>query len=154
MTTNPDMPTTQTIFAAIERDDLDAMRTLLDADPMLAHARHADAERHHWTTLQFAAANGQLEACKLLVERGAEVYTNPFNTYPPVIQAAWNRHQEVVGYFLMEIPERADGTNRCGVALNLASGMDGDRAEAHRRRPTERASAGMDRGYAPALARP
>jgi hypothetical protein len=27
--------------------------------------------------LQLAAAKGQLGACRLLVERGAEVYTNP-----------------------------------------------------------------------------
>lgn len=112
---------TQTIFAAIEQDDLDAMRRLLDADPMLVHARHASPERYHWTTLQFAAANGKLAACKLLVERGAEVYTNPMNTYPPVIQAAWNNHQAVVDYFLREVPEKADGTNGLGVTINLAA---------------------------------
>ena len=59
--------------------------------------------------------------CKLLVERGAEVYTNPMNTYPPVIQAAWNDHQEVVNYFLHEIPEKADGTNKLGVTIKLAA---------------------------------
>jgi hypothetical protein len=30
------------------------------------------------------------------VERGAGVYTNLMNTYPPVMLAAWNRHAEVV----------------------------------------------------------
>jgi ankyrin repeat protein len=43
------------------------------------------------------------------------------NTYPPVIQAAWNRHAEVVKYFLEEIPHRADGTNGLGVTINLAA---------------------------------
>lgn len=43
------------------------------------------------------------------------------NTYPPVLQAAWNQHQEIVDYFLTEIPERADGTNRLGITLNLAA---------------------------------
>jgi hypothetical protein len=33
------------------------------------------------------------------VERGAEVYTNPMNTYPPVMQAAWKKHVEVVKYY-------------------------------------------------------
>jgi ankyrin repeat protein len=112
---------TQAIFPAIENGDVEALRVLLDADPMLVHARHADPGLHHWTALQFAAARGQLEVCRLLVERGAEVYTNPMNTYPPVIQAAWNRHQHVVDYFLKEIPDRADGTNCLGVALNLAA---------------------------------
>jgi ankyrin repeat protein len=113
--------TTQKIFPASEQGDVAAARALLDADPMLVHARHADPSLHHWTTLQFAAARGQLEVCRLLVERGAEVYTNPMNTYPPVIQAAWNKHQHVVDYFLREIPEKADGTNGLGVSINLAA---------------------------------
>jgi len=113
--------TTQTIFAAIEQDDLDAARQLLDADPMLVHARAADPERQTWSALQFAAATGRLAVCKLLVERGAEVYTNPMNTYPPVMEAAWNKHTDVVDYFLREIPEKADGTNNLGVTINLAA---------------------------------
>jgi hypothetical protein len=55
------------------------------------------------------------------VERGAEVYTNPMNTYAPVMQAAWNKHAEVVKYFLEEIPDKAAGTNGLGVAINLAA---------------------------------
>lgn len=113
--------TTQAIFPALESGDLDAIRRLLDEDPGLVHVRHADPNIHHWTPLQFAAAKGQLGACRLLVERGAEVYTNPMNTYPPVIQAAWNKHAEVVKYFLEEIPDKAAGTNGLGIAINLAA---------------------------------
>lgn len=112
---------TQSIFACIDQNDTVGIRALLDADPMLVHARHADPDQYHWTALQFAAARGDLTACRLLVERGAEVYTNPMSTYPPVIQAAWNHHQSVVEYFLNEIPGKADGTNRLGVAINLAA---------------------------------
>ncbi|MBI2300991.1 MAG: ankyrin repeat domain-containing protein [Armatimonadetes bacterium] len=107
----------------MERDDLAGAAALLDADPMLAHARIADPDQEHWSALQWAAAKGKLELCRLLVERGAEVYTNPMNTYPPVIQAAWGKHQAVVDYFLQEIPDRADGTNGIGVAINLAGRM-------------------------------
>ncbi|MCG3179207.1 MAG: hypothetical protein BIFFINMI_01540 [Phycisphaerae bacterium] len=114
-------PHTQTIFAAIEADDADAIGRLLDADPALVHARHADPKLYHWTALQFAASRGRLAACRLLVQRGAEVYTNPMNTYPPVIQAAWNGHKAVVAYFLNEIPDKADGTNGLGVTINLAA---------------------------------
>jgi ankyrin repeat protein len=71
--------------------------------------------------LQYAAAKGQLAVCRLLVERGAEVYTNPMNSYPPVMYAAWNGHAEVVDYFLKEIPGKADGTNGLGVTINLAA---------------------------------
>jgi ankyrin repeat protein len=109
------------IFPVIESGDLDGVRRLLDADPGLVHVRHADPELHHWTALQFAAAKGQLAICQLLVERGAEVYTNPMNSYPPVMQAAWNKHADVVRYFLEAIPDRADGTNGLGVAINLAA---------------------------------
>jgi ankyrin repeat protein len=112
---------TQAIFPAIEAGDLDMVHRLLEEDPGLAYVRHADPELHHWTPLQFAAAKGQLAACRLLVECGAEVYTNPMNTYPPVIQAAWNKHVEVVKYFLEEIPEKAARTNGLGVAINLAA---------------------------------
>jgi ankyrin repeat protein len=112
---------TQAIFPAIEAGDLDIVRRLLDEDPGLVHVRHADLSVHHWTPLQFASAKGQLDACRLLVERGAEVYTNPMNTYPPVMQAAWNKHVEVVRYFLEEVPDKAAGTNGLGVAINLAA---------------------------------
>jgi ankyrin repeat protein len=113
--------TTQTIFSHIPAGDLEAIRSLLDGDPGLVHARQAGPDSDNWTALQFAAARGQLAVCKLLVERGAEVYTNPMNTYPPVIQAAWGGHQDVVDYFLHEIPEKADGTNGIGVTINLAA---------------------------------
>jgi ankyrin repeat protein len=68
----------------------------------------------NWSVLQFAAAKGKLAACRLLVERGAEVYTNPMNTYPPVMEAAWNKHQAVVDYFLQEIRKRRTGPTAWG----------------------------------------
>jgi ankyrin repeat protein len=112
---------TQELFSLILAGDAKEIVKLLDSDPGLVHVRQADSEDQGWTPLQFAAAKGQLEICKLLVERHAEVYTNPMNSYPPVIQAAWNRHQDVVDYFLREIPDKADGTNQLGVMINLAA---------------------------------
>lgn len=112
--------TTQTIFSQIIAGDVEGVRKLLDGDSGLVHARQGETD-DDWTTLQCAAAKGQLSICKLLVERGAEVYTNPMSTYPPVIQAAWNRHQDIVDYFLREIPEKAAGTNGLGVTIHLAA---------------------------------
>ena len=111
----------QPIFQRIVEGDIEAIRRLVDGDAGLAHSRLPDPHFRCFTALQFAAAKGQLAICKLLVERGAEVYTNPMNTYPPVIHASWNGHQEIVDYFLGEIPEKADGTNKLGVAINLAA---------------------------------
>ncbi len=112
---------TPKIFLHILAGEIEAIRSLLDGDASLVHARQVDDEGDVWTTLQIAAGAGQLAICKLLVERGAEVYTNPMNTYPPVIQAAWKGHQAVVDYFLHEVPELASGTNRLGVTINLAA---------------------------------
>jgi len=111
----------QTLFEHITAGDIEAIRKLLDGDAGLAHSRRPDPRYYYLTALQFAAANGQVAVCRLLVERGAEVYTNPMSTYPPVIHAAWNGRQDVVNYFLTEIPERADGTNKLGVTINLAA---------------------------------
>jgi ankyrin repeat protein len=115
------MQHTQAVFEPIEANDVSALSALLDADPMLVHARNADADQQHLSTLQFAASKGCLDICRLLVERGAEVYTNPMNSYPPVMYAAWNKHQDVVDFFLKEIPDKASGTAGLGVALNLAA---------------------------------
>jgi ankyrin repeat protein len=114
-------PASQVIFPAVEAGDVDAVRKLLDDDAGLVHVRHADASKQQMTPLQIAAGKGFLEMCQLLVQRGAEVYTNPWGSYPPVIQAAWGKHAEVVKYFLEEIPDQAKGTNGVGVAINLAA---------------------------------
>ena len=114
------MNATQDLYTQLEAGNLAAVTSLLDDQPELVHTRRMTGDDRS-TPLQFAARHGQLGLCRLLVERGAEVYTNPFNTYPPVIEAAWKEHQEVVDYFLQEIPDRASGTNGLGVALNLAA---------------------------------
>ncbi len=116
-----DATTTQDILDDIERGDINALRARLDADPMLIYARYTAPDKDPLTALQIAARAGQVEACRLFVERGADVYTNPMNTYPPVIHAAWGGHQTVVDYFLREIPHSADGTNGLGVTINLAA---------------------------------
>jgi len=113
------MDITQSIFRHIKNGDDAAIVSLLDEHPGLVHSRLSDPE-YSQSTLQFAAGHGNIEICRLLVERGAEVYPNPMNTYPPVMEAAWRKHEQVVDYFLNEIPHKADGTNDLGVTINLA----------------------------------
>lgn len=113
------MDITQTIFQLIENDDVPGVTTLLDEHPGLVHSRSTNPDDRR-SALQYAAARGNLQLCLLLVERGAEVYPNPMNQYPPVMEAAWKQHQHVVDYFLKEIPHLADGTNGLGVTINLA----------------------------------
>ncbi len=106
----------------IRAGDLEAVRTALDADPELPHT--ADSDPDCWeekTALHSAARHGQLNIARLLVDRGAEVYSNPLATYPPVVISDWNKHQAVVDYFLKEIPDRTQGTNGLGVTIHLAA---------------------------------
>lgn len=112
----------QAFFADVAGGDLEAVRRQLDDAPFLVHVKNPDEDAwQELTALHGAAKYGHLDLARLLIERGAEVYSNPQSTYPPVIIAAWNNQQELVDYFLKEIPDKANGTNKLGVAVNLAS---------------------------------
>jgi len=109
-------------FTLIVSGETDAVRQALANSPWLTDVRcPRDEDWDERWPLHCAAKYGHLEIVKLLVEKGAEVYSNPMATYPPVIIAFWNKRQPVVDYFLNEIPDKAEGTNRLGVAVNLAA---------------------------------
>jgi ankyrin repeat protein len=110
------------LFAQAVAGGLDAVRNELDASPFLVHVKNPEKDAWDESTLLHAAArHGHLEMVQFLIERNAEVYSNPMASYPPVIIAAWNKQQDVVDYFLKEIPDRASGTNGLGVTINLAA---------------------------------
>ncbi len=110
------------LFAQTAAGDTAVVASLLEENPSLLHVRNADADAwDEGTLLHCAAKHGQLDLVRHLVERGAEVYSNPMSSYPPVIIAAWNKQQAVVDYFLNEIPQQAQGTNKLGVTINLAA---------------------------------
>lgn len=112
----------QSLYSAIEQGDIREATRLLDECPDLIHVRNKDKEKwDEFTALHCASKHGHLEIVRLLVERGAEVYSNPLASYAPVTIADWNKHQTVVDYFLDEIPDRAKGTNKLGVTINLAA---------------------------------
>ncbi len=114
----------QAVFHAIAANDAARVAAVLDEYPGLIHVRNAGPEQwEEITPLHEAAKRGHLDIVRLLVDRGAEVYSNPMKTYPPVIVAAWAKQQSVVDYFLKEIPDKADGTNKLGVTANLAARM-------------------------------
>lgn len=112
---------TQDIFEPIVSGNLDAVRAMLDADPGLVHARRTGGERDGETTLGAASVAGNLEIVKLLVARGAQVYARGLHGYPAVMDAHWEKRPAIVEYFLREIPDKAGGTNRLGVDINLAA---------------------------------
>ena len=72
----------------IGQGDFDQVRAAVEANPDLVHTRDPDPD--HWdelTALHSAAKSARLDVVKLIVERGAEVYSNPMNSYPAVFVA-------------------------------------------------------------------
>jgi cytohesin len=110
------------LFSNITAGDIESVRRQIDDDPFLIHVRNPDTDAwQELTPLHSAAKHGHLDLAKLLVDRGAEVYSNPHATYPPIIISSWNEQQALVDYFLKEIPDKANGTNGIGVTINLAA---------------------------------
>jgi len=106
----------KSLFKAIQAGNQDIVKDVLNTHPYFTNVQNSDK----MTPLKLAAQYGHLEIVKFLVKIGAEVYSNPMSSYPAVMDAAWNKQQIVVDYFLHEIPDRAIGTNGLGVMINLA----------------------------------
>lgn len=119
--------TNEAFYTAVRAGDLDGVGAFLEAHPDLVNWEYPPSKVENssqWnevSPLHAAAKFGQMEMVKLLVSRGAEVYSNPFSTYPAVIVADWEKHEPVVRYFLDEIPEQVAGTRGLGVMANLAA---------------------------------
>lgn len=110
------------LFNQTVNGDLEGVSAQLDDSPFLVHVKNPDADAWNESTLMHTAAkHGRRDVVKLLIDRGAEVYSHPFCTYPPVVIASWNKQQPVVDYFLEEIPDKASGTNGLGVTMNLSA---------------------------------
>jgi ankyrin repeat protein len=74
------------VFEAAAVGATDRLRELLDADPLLAAAWSSDGAQ----PLHFAAFFGHPDACRVLVERGADVdsHARGFNGVAPINSAA------------------------------------------------------------------
>ena len=113
----------------IREGNLDSVKSAIADNPDLLHTH--DPRGNLWeerTALHCACRYAHLDIVKYLVSEGAEVYSNPMNTYPPVFIADNYRNwperpnaQHIVDYFLNEIPDKADGTLGLGVTINLAA---------------------------------
>lgn len=114
-------------FAAIRHGDIEAVIAHLEAHPdqlELRNPRAKEPNSSEWdeiAPIHCAAKSGRLEIVRMLVGRGAEVYSHPLATYPAVMLAAWEGHQDIVDYFLNEIPDKAEGTLQLGITCNLAA---------------------------------
>ena len=102
----------QAFYKAIQDGDSPKVFSMLESSPLILHAPNSDGERDEISPLHSATKYGHLDIVKEFVKRGAEVYSNPTASYPPVIMAAWKDQKEVVEYFLNEIPDEAAGRRR------------------------------------------
>jgi ankyrin repeat protein len=110
-------------FTAVERGDNDLATTLLAANPGLAGSwRRCD---HGWeSALHVAAHGGNLELVRALVEAGADVYPVRQGDYPPIFEAIYRRHDDVVAYLLEASAARDNGqppTMGFGIDIVLAT---------------------------------
>ena len=112
----------RTLKQLIQSGDLDGVRAAVDENPDLLHTH--DPDPNEWeerTPLHCAARHARLDIVRFLVERGVEVYSNPMDSYPAVFIADRPNTQDIVDYFLNEIPEKAHGTQNLGVTIHLAA---------------------------------
>ena len=86
------------IFTAALLGDLDSVRALLDRDPRLANASDPACDVADVTPLEHAAAAGQLETARLLLDRGAKVGRNSVR----LVRAAANRGDEALTGLMLE----------------------------------------------------
>ena len=98
------------VLIAARDGDVERLRALLDRDPSLVHAGF-------WYTspLHFAVREGHLEAARLLVEAGADIFHRTLYGQETLLQVAVDRGHEAVANHLREALGRrvsSDGTRR------------------------------------------
>lgn len=110
------------LFDAIDSGDEELVTELLAENPELAGASRRN--EYGWVTpLHRAAEKGRLASVKALVEAGAEVYAVNQGGYPPVFDAVYGKHTEVVEYLFEASAQRDHGqppTFGCGIDIICA----------------------------------
>jgi ankyrin repeat protein len=82
---------------AAYRGDAGMVQVLLLSERL--NVDHADTKLG-WTALHWAAQEGHVAVCRLLIERGADVNVLTKNQFSPTLAAANNEHPEVVKMLL------------------------------------------------------
>ena len=77
----------------IREGNLEGVKAAIDVNPDLLHTHDTIGDMwEECTALHCACQYAHLDIVKYLVSKGAEVYSNPMNTYPPIFIADNYRH--------------------------------------------------------------
>lgn len=109
-------------FDAISEGDLDTVAQLMTEQPLLRDAYLRDG----WTALTIAAASGDLEMVRLLVDLGCDVNKQEGGRNPPIFWAAYYGHAEIAKLLLENGADGNQSCEDCRSALEVAT-EKGDR---------------------------
>jgi ankyrin repeat protein len=86
------------LMLAVEIDDTNAILTLIkrgtDVNQQNTHVR--------WSALHFAARNGSIKACSILLENGANIDAVSHSRRTPLMQAAYSREKNVYDFLIQK----------------------------------------------------
>lgn len=112
-----------TVHAAAEKNDVEALRTWLDSAPWDLEDTYDDYYGHR-TPLHVACEAGSLGAARLLLDRGANMYTRDEYRFTPLMRACHAGRAEIVSLLLARGASPMAYTALGVTALMLAA--DGD----------------------------
>ncbi|UCG93256.1 MAG: ankyrin repeat domain-containing protein [candidate division WOR-3 bacterium] len=87
----------QNIFDAVDKGDIERITFLITKDPECANQRE---EKYGLTPLHMAASNGQIDICKVLIEKGADVHATDYSQRTALHFVAYHGHPEMIKLFI------------------------------------------------------
>ncbi|MEE9572535.1 MAG: ankyrin repeat domain-containing protein, partial [Candidatus Neomarinimicrobiota bacterium] len=87
----------QNLFDAVDKGDIERITSLITDDPECINQRE---EKSGLTPLHKAASNGQIDICKLFIEKGADIHATDNSQGTVLHFAAYYGHPEIIKLFI------------------------------------------------------
>ena len=81
----------------MDKGDIERIKILIKDDPGCVNQRE---EKSGFTPLHKAASNGQIDICKLLIEKGADIHATDHSQRTALHLAAYHGHPEIIKLFI------------------------------------------------------